>query len=308
MVADPVGKLYNKDALIEYFLDKEKYGDGDQICGYLKGVKVCSLTLTTADSIQDLLTLNLTDNPEYSPPASSTTVQTPLKAPFVCPLSLKEMNGAVPFIALRPCGCVFSDASIRAVIPNLTRGPKIGPKDDKPEEAKPVVEASTTVVCPNCGKELDPTLPTSISPINPPKEVQEYLLEQLLVSRATAKASKKRKAATDAAPVSKAAKLSPPHSHSPAPANGTPRTDSRVASVSKSSANRSTPPVTTQNTLNRSVHQKLAEQEQKRLASQVGMSDAVKAMFRPKEEGKKGGASEFFGRTFTRVSCFEPGR
>jgi hypothetical protein len=35
-----LGKLYNKDAIIEFFLDRSKYGDGDRICGYLKGVKV----------------------------------------------------------------------------------------------------------------------------------------------------------------------------------------------------------------------------------------------------------------------------
>lgn len=40
VVLDPLGKLYNKDAIIEFFLDRSKYGDGDRICGYLKGVKV----------------------------------------------------------------------------------------------------------------------------------------------------------------------------------------------------------------------------------------------------------------------------
>ena len=43
VVLDPLGKLYNKDAIIEYFLDRSKYGDGDRICGYLKNVKVCIL-------------------------------------------------------------------------------------------------------------------------------------------------------------------------------------------------------------------------------------------------------------------------
>jgi hypothetical protein len=40
VVLDPLGKTYNKDAIIEFFLDRSKYGDGDRICGYLKGVKV----------------------------------------------------------------------------------------------------------------------------------------------------------------------------------------------------------------------------------------------------------------------------
>lgn len=46
---DPLGKLYNKDAVLEFFLDRAKYGDGDQICGYLKGVKVS----TTGDCFHD---------------------------------------------------------------------------------------------------------------------------------------------------------------------------------------------------------------------------------------------------------------
>ncbi|ORX35712.1 Rtf2 RING-finger-domain-containing protein [Kockovaella imperatae] len=292
VVIDPLGKLYNKDALIEYFLDKSKYGDGDQICGYLKGVK-------------DVLTLNLTDNPEYSPPASSTTVSAPLKAPFVCPLSLKEMNGAVPFIALRPCGCVFSDASIRAVIPNLTRG--VGKSqnnlDDRPDEAKPVVSTSSSsnmVTCPNCGKDLDPTLSTSILPINPSKEVQEILLEQLLIARASAKASKKRKAVNHDVDVPvKSVKTSAAIVAAPlSPKNGADRTEKERPKSGKPAV----PSVVAHNTLNRSVHQKLAEVEAKRLAGQAGMSDAVKAMFRPKEEAKKGGAQDFFGRTFNRYA------
>ena len=43
VVADPLGKLYNKDAIIEYLLDRTSFGDGDQICGYVKGVKVSLL-------------------------------------------------------------------------------------------------------------------------------------------------------------------------------------------------------------------------------------------------------------------------
>lgn len=40
IVADPLGKLYNKDAILEYLLDKSAYGDGEEICGYVRGVKV----------------------------------------------------------------------------------------------------------------------------------------------------------------------------------------------------------------------------------------------------------------------------
>lgn len=43
MVVDPLGKLYNKDAIIEYLIDKSSYGDGEMICPYVNGVKVSPL-------------------------------------------------------------------------------------------------------------------------------------------------------------------------------------------------------------------------------------------------------------------------
>lgn len=260
VVIDPLGKLYNKDDLIEYFLDKSKYGDGEQICGHLKGVK-------------DLTTLNLTPNPDFTFSSSSATVTTS-RAPFICPLSLREMAGTFPFIALKSCGCVFSDAALRAVVPNLTKGSgaKVIPKDDLPEEGKPVVkENATEVACPNCGKTFNPTLSTAIIPVNPPKEVQEVLLGELLTSRAAAKSSKKRKAD----------KSTKANNDIGSPATLEPPTKSARTS-SSSPAPRATPTVNTPASLARSVHERLAEQEKKRLQAQENMSEAVKAMFKPK--------------------------
>ncbi|WVR06860.1 hypothetical protein IAU60_003896 [Kwoniella sp. DSM 27419] len=280
VVLDPLGKLYNKDALLEYFIDKSKFGDGEQICGYLKGLK-------------DLVTLNLASNPDYTAPSASTTSNVPTRAPFVCPLSLREMSGSVPFIALRHCGCTFSDAALRGIVPNLVRsmGPASNPKDDTPEEAKPVSPGAADkkeVACPNCGKAFDPTASNAIIAINPPREVQEVLLESLLIARAATKTKKRKnveKAGVDG--IDAAAVSSEP-----------PTKSAKV----KSSAQ----PTINAPTINgpRSVQEKLAEQEKKRLKAQEGMSEAVKAMFKPKEVpgGKKSAADEFFGRTFTRVA------
>ena len=227
------------------------------------------------------------------------------------------MNGAVPFIAVRHCGCVFSDAAVRAVIPNLTKGIGAKPKlDQKPDEARPVVDTKDrekvgVATCPNCGKEFDPTLSNAVQPIYPSKEVQETLLENLLVSRATAKASKKRKVidsvSLDPSVPAKAIKIA-----TTPLTDGTPKShrDSPVPPHLNGSNGRSTPPVPVNGRatppVNSSVKQKLAEQEQKRLAAQAGMSDAVRSMFKPKGEEQKGGTAEFFGRTFTRVSLTRP--
>jgi hypothetical protein len=54
VVLDPLGKLYNKDAIIEFFLDRSKYGDGDRICGYLKGVKVSPFLFSCQGSRTDV--------------------------------------------------------------------------------------------------------------------------------------------------------------------------------------------------------------------------------------------------------------
>lgn len=225
------------------------------------------------------------------------------------------MSGSVPFIALRPCGCVFSDAAVRAVIPTLTKGlGSNAAKDEKPDDAKAIVknnghEEKDNVACPNCGKDVRPKEKDSIIPINPSKEVQEVLLEELLIHRAAAKAGKKRKAisstldSTDqtinagdgrehkVSKIDAAGKIPRTSSNSPAPRlNG-----------DENGSGRSTP-VPGIN-LRQTVHQKLAESELKRQKEKEGMSDAVKSMFAPKDTGgKKDAAAEFFGRTFTRVS------
>ena len=49
IVADKLGTLYNKQAIIEYLLDiklgEERYGDADTICPHIQSVKVIILSL-----------------------------------------------------------------------------------------------------------------------------------------------------------------------------------------------------------------------------------------------------------------------
>lgn len=217
------------------------------------------------------------------------------KAPFVCWLSLKEMSGAMPFIAL-PCGCVFSESAVRAVLPNLARPTGMG--------STGASEGPSEAACPNCTKVFDPTLPVSVHPIYPPQEVQDLLLEALYTARAAQKANKKRKKEKDGKEnmgekVAKIAKVKAEKGE-----KGEKEKD-RSASGSPAPGTR---PSTASGSLGRSVQEKLAESERKRLAAQEGMSDAVKSMFRKKEPGKKGDVADFFGRTFNRVSaaCLTP--
>ena len=44
IVSCALGKLYNKDAILEYLLDKSSYGDGEVICGHIRSLKVSRRT------------------------------------------------------------------------------------------------------------------------------------------------------------------------------------------------------------------------------------------------------------------------
>ena len=220
--------------------------------------------------------------------------------PFACPLSLKEMSGTVPFIAIRQCGCVFSEAAIRSVIPSLAKAPSVAPRE-VPDEAKPLPSSTTadasqqkTVACPNCGKDIEPSKSNAVISINPPEEVQEMLLIDILAARAAAKASKKRKAGTTDTGVTEEGKKK----EAKRALNGVGAARSNGASpappTSKGEAAKIGAPTT--------VKQKLAEQEQKRLAAQANMSEAVRSMFKPSVDPSiKDETTEFFGRTFNRV-------
>ncbi|KAF8741337.1 hypothetical protein RHS02_03472, partial [Rhizoctonia solani] len=163
IVSCVLGKLYNKDAMIEFLLDRTSYGDGEEICGHVK-------------SLKDVKQLKLTPNPA----ASATQESDKPKSAFVCPLTLKEMSGSLPFSYLAPCGCVFSTAGLKAV--------------SKPSEDKEKTEGVTEKEpCPQCGKKFtnkSAAVGGDIRTINPESEEAQKMLEF-----APTKATKKRKAA-----------------------------------------------------------------------------------------------------------------
>ncbi|GAA6020592.1 hypothetical protein JCM11491_000807 [Sporobolomyces phaffii] len=107
VVSCPLGKLYNKEAVIAYLLDPPSRANDD--AAHLR-------------SLRDVTTLRLTPNPAlddaHDAEAEPTTVGgaaagTVRAAPFVCPISLREMNGAVKFVYRKPCGCAMSEPALR---------------------------------------------------------------------------------------------------------------------------------------------------------------------------------------------------
>ncbi|CAG8539052.1 3964_t:CDS:2 [Ambispora gerdemannii] len=104
IVACRLGKLYNKDAIIEFLLNKSAYGDGDIICSHISGLK-------------DLTTLKLTPNPAFKETSNANTAhfEPGIVSPFICPITRKEMNGKSKFVYIEKCGCVFSEQGLKEV-------------------------------------------------------------------------------------------------------------------------------------------------------------------------------------------------
>ncbi|KAI8328430.1 Rtf2 RING-finger-domain-containing protein [Chlamydoabsidia padenii] len=107
IVADRLGKLYNQDVVIEYILDPSAYGDGDKICPYINSTK-------------DTIKLNLTTNPAYTNLQNDTStvvgsLDRDLRSQFICPISMKEMNGKHRFVYLDSCGCTFAEQTMKEV-------------------------------------------------------------------------------------------------------------------------------------------------------------------------------------------------
>ncbi|KAI9470408.1 Rtf2 RING-finger-domain-containing protein [Zychaea mexicana] len=186
IVSCGLGKLYNQDAIIEYLLDKNAYGDGDKICSHISSPK-------------DTVKLNLTPNPSYDESKSdkdSTTMghlDKEMKSRFICPISMKEMNGKHRFVYLDTCGCVFAEQSLKEV---------------KSKE------------CVSCGKPFESE---NVIVINPNKEELDGMKTVIKAKKAQAKAEKKAKKAakqeggSDKEKKRKRDKTSPPQQSSLAP-------------------------------------------------------------------------------------------
>uniref|UniRef100_A0A8D0BF61 Replication termination factor 2 n=1 Tax=Salvator merianae TaxID=96440 RepID=A0A8D0BF61_SALMN len=105
IVACELGRLYNKDAVIEFLLDKASD-------------KVLVEAASHIKSIKNVVELNLTDNPAWTGDKGNTKgdkyddIQS---ARFICPVVGLEMNGRHRFCFLRNCGCVFSERALKEI-------------------------------------------------------------------------------------------------------------------------------------------------------------------------------------------------
>lgn len=106
IVACRLGRLYNKDAVIEYLLDlksSQESTTSTSVASHIKSLRhVRELTLVDRSS----------SNTEGS---SSTSSNEHLRSQFVCPTTGLEMNGRYKFYLLFTCGCVLSERALKQV-------------------------------------------------------------------------------------------------------------------------------------------------------------------------------------------------
>ncbi|CAA7266372.1 unnamed protein product [Cyclocybe aegerita] len=172
VVSCALGKLYNKDAIIEYLLDKSAYGDGETICGHIR-------------SLKDVKTLKLTPN---STPLSSASTEASERVQFVCPLNLKEMNGVQPFVYISTCGCVFSQAGLKTVARSAS--PKEKEEKGKEKEKEPTPDQESLDLCPQCGTKYSPK--EDVILVNPSREEENNLRIAMERKRLNEPAGKKK--------------------------------------------------------------------------------------------------------------------
>ncbi|KAL5016735.1 hypothetical protein ScPMuIL_006324 [Solemya velum] len=103
IVACQLGRLYNKESVLEFLIDKSKFE--------------CASSFDHLKSLRDVKELNLTENPalkrrEAEKGDGYIDMQT---ADYICPVSGLEMNGKYKFCFLWGCGCMLSERAMKEV-------------------------------------------------------------------------------------------------------------------------------------------------------------------------------------------------
>lgn len=86
LASDAFGKLYNKESIIQYVLDKTSYGDASKEMSHITSMKdVVELKIGTSDG------------------------------KFVCEVTGRDMNGKIKFVYLSNCGHTFAAEALKNI-------------------------------------------------------------------------------------------------------------------------------------------------------------------------------------------------
>lgn len=101
IVSCELGRLYNKDAIIEFLLNKESPN---------------ASMLSHIRNLKDIVALVLTEKQGYKEQDTAGDQESDVQdSLYVCPITSLEMNGKYKFYYIRSCGCVMSERAIKEV-------------------------------------------------------------------------------------------------------------------------------------------------------------------------------------------------
>jgi len=105
IVSCELGRLYNKDAVIEYLLDKAAISE----------------TASHIRNLKDIIELKLTVNVAFdkSKADKGDSYVDRQASEHICPVTGLEMNGKYKFCYIRKCGCVMSDRALQQIKSNI---------------------------------------------------------------------------------------------------------------------------------------------------------------------------------------------
>ncbi|KAN0063775.1 Replication termination factor 2 [Thecaphora frezii] len=196
VVSDALGRLYNKDAVVQYLLHRNERARGgvdDIAAGHIRGLK-------------DVKQLTLTRNPNYRPPSPTSSSSESAAAAFICPLTAKEMNGKHRFVYITTCGCVMSESGLRAIASEARPSSSNAASTSTFTSAAAAAAAAATPSdddvrqCPMCTADFranalvkgkEPEAGGQVVLLNPPKREEDEMRKAMEAARAKEAARKK---------------------------------------------------------------------------------------------------------------------
>lgn len=107
IVACQLGRLYNKDTIIEHLLGSKTSNQSS--------TSSSSNSVSHIKSLKDVKELKLKEKPEFDKSHQASSGSEQFKAQFVCPISGLDVNGKYKFFYILTCGCVISERALKEV-------------------------------------------------------------------------------------------------------------------------------------------------------------------------------------------------
>lgn len=204
VVADGMGRLYNKEALVNYLIEVK--------VGEAKGNKILDPAMSHIRGLKDVTQLKLhasaVSNRTAQPPALASSAPSPpptgddeqALAPFSCPLTNKPMNGSVRFVYIKAGGAVMSESGLKSILDGATTAGSTVPCPITATPFHPGWLVAKGITSTEKMKTSSASLEEfgDVFPLNPTAEEEEALRAVGLLVRNQARETKRRRNAEGA--------------------------------------------------------------------------------------------------------------